>query len=70
MLLSDGKGVGGSGRLTDPVIERMHTAYGYAIRKNKGDPEASARSQLITWQNHGQLKVCIHQHSSFVNGKL
>ena len=43
MLLSDGKGVGGSGRLTDPVIDRMQTAYGYAIRTNKGDPEASCK---------------------------
>ena len=43
VLLSDGKGVGGSGRLTDPVIDRMQTAYGYAIRKNKGDPEASCK---------------------------
>ena len=43
VLLSDGKGVGGSGRLTDPVIDRMQTAYGYAIRENKGDPEASCK---------------------------
>ena len=37
------KVLGGSGRLTDPVIDRMQTAYGYAIRKNKGDPEASCK---------------------------
>ena len=43
VLLSHGKGVGGSGRLTDPVIDRMQTAYGYAIRKDTGGPEASCK---------------------------
>ena len=35
--LSDGKGVGGTGRLTDAVVDRMQTHYGYAIRNNKGN---------------------------------
>ena len=35
--LADGKGVGGAGRLTDVVIDRIQTYYGYAIRNNKGD---------------------------------
>ena len=35
--LSDGKGVGGKGRLTDKVIDKMQNYYGKAIRENKGD---------------------------------
>ena len=35
--LSDGKGVVGTGRRTDAVVDRMQTHYGYAIRKNKGN---------------------------------
>jgi len=35
--LSDGKGVGGIGRLTDAKIDRIQTYYGYAIRNNKHD---------------------------------
>lgn len=32
--LSDGKTIGGRGRLTDEVIERLQRYYGYAIRQN------------------------------------
>ena len=35
--LSDDKGVGGQGRLTDAIVDRIQTYYGYAIRNNKGD---------------------------------
>ena len=35
--LSDGKTVGGKGRLTDKVIDKMQNYYGKAIRGNKGD---------------------------------
>ena len=35
--LSDGKSVGGKGRLTDKVIDKMQNLYGKAIRENKGD---------------------------------
>ena len=35
--LSDDKGVGGKGRLTDKVIDKMQNYYGKAIRENKGD---------------------------------
>ena len=34
--LADGKGIGGSGRLTDKAIDKMQNNYGSAIRKNKG----------------------------------
>ena len=35
--LADGKTVGGKGRLTDDVADRVQTYYGYAIRNNKGN---------------------------------
>ena len=38
--LPDGKGVGGTGRLTAKVIDQIQTYYGYAIRNNKGDTGA------------------------------
>jgi hypothetical protein len=37
--LSDGKSVGGKGRLTDKMIDRMQNFYGQAIRENKGNLE-------------------------------
>ena len=40
-VLSDGKGTGGKGRLTDPIIDRMQTAYVYATRNNKNDQASS-----------------------------
>ena len=42
--LSDGKGIGGAGRLTDKVIDKMQNYYGKAIRDNKGDLEGMKRS--------------------------
>ena len=37
--LPDGKTVGGVGRLTDKIIDRIQTYYGYAIQNNKGNYE-------------------------------
>lgn len=34
--LADGKGVGGKGRLTDKLIDRIQNYYGNAIRENSG----------------------------------
>ena len=42
--LSDGKGVGGRGRLTDKVVDKMQNYYGKAIRGNKGDLEGMKKS--------------------------
>ena len=39
VTLSDGKGVGGQGRLTDLMCDKFQTYYGYAIRNNKEDTE-------------------------------
>ena len=40
-VLSDGKGPGSKGCFADPIIDRMQTAYEYAIRNNKGDQASS-----------------------------
>ena len=37
--LKDGKGVGGSGRLTDKMCDRMQNNFGEAIRNNIGDKD-------------------------------
>ena len=39
MKLKDGGSVGGRGRLTDAIIDKMQTCYGYAIRNNIGNKE-------------------------------
>ena len=38
-VLPDGKTVNGVGRLTDKIIDRIQTYYGYAIRNNQGNDE-------------------------------
>jgi hypothetical protein len=55
--LSDGKTVGGKGRLTDKVIDKMQNYYGKAIRGNKGNLEGMKES----------IKVI--QHHMVKNGK-
>ena len=40
MKLSDGKGIGGSGRLTDLLIDKIQNNYGEAIRNNNSDKVA------------------------------
>ena len=53
-VLSDGKGVGGSGRLTNAIIDKIQTYYGYAIRKNKGN---TGKIQEAIWAiYHHMLK--------------
>ena len=70
-VLPDGKTVGGVGRLTDKIIDRIQTYYGYAIRHNKGNEEKIIKA---TWA------VCYHmilgpsysliaQHSFCPDGK-
>ena len=40
MKLSDGKGIGGSGRLTDLLIDKIQNNYGEVIRNNNSDKVA------------------------------
>ncbi|GFS94570.1 uncharacterized protein TNCV_2015621 [Trichonephila clavipes] len=44
--LSDGKSIGGKGRLTDRMIDLITTYYGNAIRQNKNMPVRYAKSCL------------------------
>ena len=46
VALKDGLGVGGKGRLTDAVIDKMQTYYGCAIRKNLGNRENTKNAVL------------------------
>ena len=49
--LSDGKGVGGKGRLTDKMIDKMQNYYGKATRENKGNLKGMQKS-ISAIQNH------------------
>ena len=42
--LDDGKGIGGSGRLTNVRIDAMQNFYGKAIRDHKGDAAAMSKA--------------------------
>ena len=42
--LSDGKEIGGKGRLTDKVIDRMQNYYGSAIRNSTGNKDAMKKA--------------------------
>lgn len=52
-LLSDGKGIGGSGRLTNEEMDRLQNYYGKAIRENLGSEEDMERAIWATL-NHGR----------------
>ena len=49
--LSDGKPIGGRGRLTDKIIDRMQNYYGNAIRGNKGNVEGM-KTSIKAIQHH------------------
>ena len=42
--LEDGKGIGGKGRLTDKVVDKIQNYYGEAIRENPGNLEGMKQS--------------------------
>ncbi|XP_065069807.1 uncharacterized protein LOC135694862 [Rhopilema esculentum] len=44
--LGDGKTIGGRGRLTEKLIDKMQNYYGLAIRKNKGNLDRMANDTL------------------------
>ena len=46
--LSDGKTIGGAGRLTDALINSLQNYYGDAIRRNKGDLDSMVRGVQAT----------------------
>ena len=64
--LSDRKGTD-EGRLTDPIIDGMQTAYGYAIRNNKCD-QASSIAAIWTIYPHmimGPPEENVGSHHSY-----
>ena len=42
--LNDGQGIGGRGRLTDEMIDRLQFYYGHAVRQNSNNLQAMARA--------------------------
>ena len=57
-VLSGGKGTSGKGCLTNPLIDRMQTAYGYDIRNNKGDQASSVTAiwAIYHHNDHGPTR--------------
>lgn len=49
--LSDGKGLGGKGRLTDVVIDQMQSYYGNAIRNNSQSVEDMTEAIWAIWHH-------------------
>ena len=49
--LSDGKGIGGRGRLTDKVIDNLQVYYGQAIRNNTHIIEDMENAVLAIWHH-------------------
>ena len=50
--LSDNKGVGGAGRLTDAEIDRLQKYYGLAIRRNAGEKGDVKSMQQAVWATY------------------
>jgi hypothetical protein len=47
--LSDGKGIGGPGRLTDSVINKLQVCFGNAIRANKNCFDDMRKAVWAIW---------------------
>jgi len=47
--LPDGKGIGGKGRLTDKLIDKLQVYYGKAIRQNSHDIDCMRNAVMAIW---------------------
>lgn len=47
--LPDGKGIGGKGRLTDKLIDKLQVYYGKAIRQNSHDIDCMQNAVMAIW---------------------
>lgn len=62
--LSDGKPIGGRGRLTKEEVDKLQLYYGLAIRRNQGDLEAMKKAVWATFfhkastDDHPQHALC------------
>ena len=69
--LADGKTIGGTGRLTDKVINSLQNYYGDAIRRNKGDVQAMMKGVQATLlhcnstNEHPRHHLCPVGHDSW-----
>ena len=66
--LSDGKGIGGRGRLTDKMIDTMQNYYGLAIRKNKNNLNGM-KSDIMAGLYHLASSIEKPQHHLCPEGK-
>ena len=60
--LADGKTIGGTGRLTDKVINSLQNYYGDAIRKNKGDVRAMMKAVQATLLHSNSTNEKLRHH--------
>lgn len=60
--LSDGRPLGGKGRLTDVVIDKMQTYYGNAIRNNSNSVEDMSKAIWAIWHHKGSTDVKPQHH--------
>ena len=69
--LSDGKTVGGVGRLTDKIIDKIQNFYGQAIRNNSGDKESMENDIWAIYMHmiHDDESSMENQHNKCPMGK-
>ena len=60
--LSDGKTIGGRGRLTDKVIDDIQVYYGKAIRQNTSSCEAMKTAIMAIWNHMRSTDESPHHH--------
>ena len=58
--LSDGKGLGGKGRLTTARIDTLQNFYGLAIRNNKGNIEAMSKATMAILDHYKEDTLYEH----------
>ena len=60
--LRDSKCIGGKGRLTDKVIDKLHYYSGKAMRNNTNNSEAMENSIMATWNHIRSTDENPHHH--------
>ena len=58
--LSNGKGLGGKGRLTTAKIDTLQNFYGLAIRNNEGNSEAMSKAKMAILDHYKE--DTLHNH--------
>ena len=60
--LSDGKTIGGQGRLTKTLIDRLQNYYGLAIRNNKGNLQGMVKAVQAALLHNNSTDECPRHH--------